>query len=372
VPNDLLAADNAFYAVLAPPTAVTVLLIGSGNRGDSDLYLTRALAIGEAPRIDLAVRTPDTLSEADTRGGGIVVLNDVPVNDPLGARLRQFVTQGGGLFVAAGPHATWPERFASTLPAMPGAIVDHTTGAAVRLGALEYSHPVFEPFRAPRSGDFSAARFYAYRTLDHAPARVLARFDDGAPAIVDGKSGDGRVLVWASTLDLGWNDFPVKPVFLPFVNTAVKYLANFSERPAFAMVGQVVPAPRSATLDTRSHTGMIAIAPSGAHVQLTGEDGALELLEPGFYDIRTQGASADAATLVASNVDPAESDLTAMDPRELVAAITGRDAAAAAAAEVRPSDESQAEAQRIWWYLLVAAGLLLAAETLISNRASRA
>jgi hypothetical protein len=37
----------------------------------------------------------------------------------------------------------------------------------------------------------------------------------------------------------------------------------------------------------------------------------------------------------------------------------------------RPSDEAQAQAQRLWWYLLVAGGLLLAAETLLSNRLSQ-
>ena len=53
------------------------------------------------------------------------------------------------------------------------------------MGALEYGHAVFEPFRAPRSGDFSAARFYGYRSVTPAKdAQMLARFDDGAPAVL--------------------------------------------------------------------------------------------------------------------------------------------------------------------------------------------
>jgi len=64
--------------------------------------------------------------------------------------------------------------------------------------------------------------------------------------------------------------------------------------------------------------------------------------------------------------------LTPIDPKELIAAITGRVGAAQAVAGPRPTAEAQAEAQRIWWYLLVAAGLLLTAETLLSNRLSRA
>jgi hypothetical protein len=68
-------------------------------------------------------------------------------------------------------------------------------------------------------------------------------------------------------------------------------------------------------------------------------------------------------------VDLSESDLTAMDPRELIAAVIGRPATGPTGfAEPRPTDDAQAQAQRLWWYLLVAGGLLLAAETLLSNR----
>ena len=49
-------------------------------------------------------------------------------------------------------------------------------------------------------------------------ARVLARFDDGTPALVEGHRGKGTVVVWTSTLDQFWNDLALQPVFLPFVH----------------------------------------------------------------------------------------------------------------------------------------------------------
>ena len=62
-----------------------------------------------------------------------------------------------------------------------------------------------------------------------AGAQVLARFDGGAPALLERRVGTGRVLLWASTLDLSWSDFPLKPVFLPFVHRAVRHLAAYTE-----------------------------------------------------------------------------------------------------------------------------------------------
>jgi hypothetical protein len=163
-------------------------------------------------------------------------------------------------------------------------------------------------------------------------------------------------------------------VFLPFVHTVTKYLADFTEPPASLTVGQVIPAPRRASGkgSTVARGGTIAVAPSGARVSVETEDGALELGEQGFYDVRTQGAAADSATTLASNVDLSESDLAPLDPKELAAAVAGRASGTLGGlGSGRPSDDAQAQAQRLWWYLLVAGGLLLAAETLLSNRLSQ-
>lgn len=373
LPDDGLKRDNSFHFVVSPSEPVRVFVINRGGADRQLLYLSRALSIGEAPRVELASRTPASFTDADARQAAVVILNDVQTPDDLADRLARFVREGGGLLMATGPQATWPARLADVVPAVPGDLVDRMA-APSRLGGLEYSHPVFELFRAPRSGDFSAARFYSYRSTSQPAGQVLARFDDGTPALLERKTGAGRVLMWTSTLDLDWNDMPVKAVFLPFVHTLTKYLADYAEAPASLTVGQVIPAPRQAggRGAATNRGGTIAIAPSGTRVSVETEDGALELNEQGFYDVRTQGAGADTAIALAANVDLAESDLTALDPRELVAAVAGRAAGdIAGLGAARPSDDAQAQAQRLWWYLLVAGGLLLAGETLLSNRLSQ-
>jgi hypothetical protein len=376
LPDDGLKRDNVFHFVVSPSEPVHALVINRSGAEREALYLSRALAIGESPRVELVTRTPANVSDADLRLASVVLVNDVQMPDDLANRLTRFVASGGGLFIAAGPNATWPAAAADTVPGLPGDPVDRTMTTPSRIGGLEYSHPVFELFRAPRTGDFSAARFYGYRGVQKPTGQILARFDDGTPALMEArdKSGAGRVLLWTSTLDLEWNDLAVKPVFLPFVHTVTKYLADFAEPPASLTVGQVIPTPRRAggkgTAVARG--GTIAVAPSGARVAVETEDGALELSEQGFYDVRTQGAAADSATTLASNVDLTESDLAPLDPKELAAAVAGRSSGGLGGlANGRPSDEAQAQAQRLWWYLLVAGGLLLAAETMLSNRLSQ-
>jgi hypothetical protein len=274
------------------------------------------------------------------------------------------------MFVAAGPRARWPQEV-DTLPATIGQPVDRTRGDAARVGALEYGHPVFEPFRAPRSGDFSSIPVYGYRNLTATPgSQVLARFDAGTPAVLERTVGRGRVILWGSTLDVSWSDLPTKPVFLPFIHQAVRHLAGYTEPEPWLTVGQVLNT--SAVTARGPAAQRVVLTPSGRRLPLDDEGtDVLELTEQGFYEIRGDANQADA--IVAANVDPAEADLTPMDPREITAAAVGAgDGSASAPTGVPLTPEAKEKNQRLWWYLLVAGILLLGADTLLSNRMAKA
>jgi hypothetical protein len=371
--NDALPTDNVFSLVVSPSAPVRIVVVDSGNRPGAGLYLMRALSIGDTPKFEIINRQPATVSDEDLRRASVVLLNDVDVNVALGRRLQRFVQDGGGLFVAAGPRATWPQE-ADILPASLSQPIDKSRGESARVGALEYGHPVFEVFRAPRSGDFSTARFYAYRSVAAAPnTQVLARFDAGTPALVERKIGSGHVMLWASTLDLSWSDLPLKPVFLPFVHRTMVHLANYTEPAPWLTIGQVFD-PDASSAKAQA-TGRLALSPSGKRLPLEDEGSSaqvLELTEQGFYEIRGQKANSD-VTLVASNVDPAESDLTPIEPADIVTAATGSAGqnTQQAAADVPLTPEAQERTQRLWWYMLATGILLLGVDTLFSNWLSK-
>src|SRR5262245_43151311 len=367
--DDALAADNTFNFVVSPIEPVHITVVDRGNAA-SALYLTRVLSIGNSPKFETVFRQVDALSDEDLRRSAVVVLNDVEVEAPLARRLARYVEQGGGMFVATGPRARWPQDV-DALPATIGQPVDRTRGDAARVGALEYGHPVFEPFRAPRSGDFSSIPVYGYRNLTAAQgAQVLARFDAGTPAVLERNVGRGHVMLWGSTLDVSWSDLPTKPVFLPFIHQAVRHLAGYTEPEPWLTVGQVLNT--SAVAARGNAAQRVVLTPSGRRLPLDDEGtDVLELTEQGFYEIRGDANQADA--IVAANVDPAEADLTPMDPREITAAAVGSGTESAGPpAGVPLTPEAREKNQRLWWYLLVAGILLLAADTLLSNRMAKA
>ena len=78
LPKDALERDNVFNFVASPDEPVRVVLAERpGAPRDGSLYLTRALAVGEAPRFEVTARGADGLSAEDLAKASVVVLNDV-------------------------------------------------------------------------------------------------------------------------------------------------------------------------------------------------------------------------------------------------------------------------------------------------------
>jgi hypothetical protein len=333
------------------------------------------------------------LRASDLSGRDVLFLNDVPsLSQAQATLLSEFVEKGGGLVLVLGESSarnSFTDAVGTLLPAGLGGVVDRARDWGGTLSYLDYGSPVFEVFNAPHSGDFSGAKFFRYRAFDTAVSEgVLARYDDGVPALVERRLGSGRVLVWTSTLDTFWNDLARQPVFLPFMHQLVKHAASYSEASSWHTVGEVLDVDRylELVLERESkeprpgrEVDLVITSPSSRKtiVPRSEERALVPLEEQGFYEIRRAGGSggSGSSSSVAVNLDTAESDLSPLDPEELVASVTFRETGVAGSSggtEAGDSREAQEGRQGYWWFLLLGALLLLATETLLSNRLSMA
>src|SRR5690606_38071151 len=216
-----------------------------------------------------------------------VVLNDVlPPEGEAGRRLVEWVEAGGGLVLAAGDRsatAGWSEAARTLAGGAAEQVVDRVEDGGARLGFLEYSHPVFELFRAPRAGAFGAARFYRYRPVPASDAAtpgdsgttrpiVLARFDDGNAALVERTIGAGRVLVWGSTLDGYWTNLALEPVFLPLMHQVVKRAAGFTPPKQWSTAGQIVD------VGAVEDVPLVVNTPGGGRIDVVPDNTLISLL----------------------------------------------------------------------------------------------
>lgn len=377
---DTLAADNALHFVLRPATPVSVAMVdGTPATNTRTSYLQQALGIGRAPAFTVDRRTASTFTQGDTPAA-VAIFNDVALDTGTLADIERFATAGGGVLLVAGERGQWPAASA-VLPGELGPPVDRVSSRGAILGGLEYGHPIFDVFAAPRSGDFSLARFFRFRGLTLGQgATALARFDDGSVALAERRVGAGRVLAWASTFDTLWSDLPLQPVFLPFMHRLMTYLAQYREPAAWATVGQLARSEEFTRQPLRSGGAVAArgeairvLAPSGTTLEIAATSAAngavVALEEPGFYELLTGSTRDPGAPTVAVNMDPAEADLTSFDPQELITNVTAApEATQGASAATTLSLEERERRQGLWWYLLLFGLMLLGVESFVSNR----
>jgi len=323
-------ADNVRYAVVDPESAISVLALTASGRPSESLYLERALTVVDgAGGFRFKAVSASGFSSLDSRA-----LADVDVIAVLGTRgleqrgrerLVEFARSGRGLLLTAGPDVE-PAVLKQALSGVVSTSWRARNATPLAFTPDDARHPVFRPFGgAGTLGNVSFTR--AALIEPPASAKVIARYSDGTPALVEERTDRGRVLVFGSDLNYGWNDFPLQPAFLPFVHEALRYLASPQNARADYVVGE-----------------------------LAGSAG----LTPGVVNVGAAGRR------VAVNVDAREADPRRMTVDAFQSGISRLHASALQ--EARAAASQQEDQQSLWRYGLLLMVISLAAEGLLGRR----
>ncbi len=384
-----LTRDNRFALTLEARGKTAVLSVenpGTGRAGRSPgFFLANALNVSQLSAYRLSAVAPAQFEKSGAGAGALVIWNGAWTGAAGAARkLQEMVRTGGGAVLVlpdASAAAEFNRSVGSWIP-MRAEATGAAEGGRVRRPAEDYAlltdmrmdHPIFSPFREPHSGSFSTARFFKHaRLVVRPPAEVIARFDNGDPALATVPYENGRVLVFTSSSDDSGNDLPLKSVFAPFWQQMLKYLENFKAPRSWVMVGDTI-APRDVLVESAQRQSRVAldanqaiaiVDPAKQRIPGAALGDSILAERTGFYEVK----SANFGTLVAVNPVPRESDLGHANSEELAAgwsAAAGR-AAESAATEERLTPEQQDRKQRLWRFPLAAALLLLLTEGLLSN-----
>jgi hypothetical protein len=345
---DALVEDDVRYAIADVRREVRALIVDGAPSGvpkeDEIFYLERALAAGAQDQPPPRVITADDLLRADLGGYDVVILAGVPsLSRDEAARLVAFVEAGGGLFITVAEGMDFEQYNAELGRVLPRAFrllrvveggreIAGATGL-VTLSAPKLDHPVMSVFSGDGAKGLLSARTRAYAMLEPShdrEATVLVEYEDGQPALIEGKAGKGRVMLLTTSIDRDLSDLPIRPAFLPLVRQVLLYLGQALSRPpktsARVAESHTVPVPQGATR-------IEVVGPSGktfrwenAELKNTAEVHVSDTSIPGVYTVRAAFAGDFEAVPSESfvvNVDPAESDLRPLPEDEARAVLTG-------------------------------------------------
>jgi hypothetical protein len=345
IDHDGFVLDDRRACRVEASRGLRVLLVDGDPRTvrteDEVFFLEAALRAGGS-NFSVTTVLPDELANRELAAFGAVFMANVArPNATVAAAITRYVEGGGGLFISVGDRVdvdTWNQTLKAVLPqplglkrsaaAPPGARPEGETvdlRPAERLAPIDRRHPLLAAFPARGEG-LASARFFQFLLLAPVPEapgrRIVLRYENGAPALVDAEIGRGRVLLLTTSVDREWTDLPIRPGFLPLVQEAARYLAAAPSGDATATV--TVGGKREIVLSADDRRVEV-VKPSGESRWLSpaahpGEPRARPAVlfddtdEPGLYRVRAARAdgtvderpdAAFAVTLDTSESDPA-------------------------------------------------------------------
>lgn len=340
---DALAEDNRVPFFLSGSSALKVhILSGEGGasvRDDEVYYLTTALRPRdmEGPSIEPRVITVDELAGLPAHPGTVLLVCNMPGVDRFAHELERLVRGGAGVLISVGSRVDRDAYRAlePLLPSMLGAVKarGRTTFETTTVGLVtpDLQEPLWRPFREGGRSTFARVHFEHVMEVEPelAPdSSVLLRYSDGRAALLERRFGDGRVLLFTSTLDDDWSDLPIRAIYLPMVHQLVRYLAGeLTERGGTShRIGERLTSPplecTAGNLELYEPDGRVTPlgdCQAGLRLELPGQE------QPGHYQVMHlkpgESGVPEPVWSLCVRTDPAESALEPLDRATLAAAI---------------------------------------------------
>ena len=365
---DALAADDQYMFSVQRSDPGHVLFLHESNDARSQLYFGAAL--GSSPQ-SAFVLEPVPVGQAqgtDPSKYAFVVIADAPsLSEGAQNVLTRYVRAGGNVVIAAG---TGMARL-SSIPIFGANVLGSKyysrDGAGfATVGDTDTTYP-----SVAKAEQWGGVKFFYAVSVDPTGARVVARLADQTPLLLEKQIGEGRVLLFTSGFDNLTNDFPLHPVFVPFIEQTANYLSGIVERQCVRLVDSYL---QLRTAKERA-VSVEVVDPEGKRPlsinQATTAD-SFQLTEAGFYQLRLANGRQD---VVGVDADRRESDLSLM-PDDVLALWTGKNTnvaqAAAGAGQASNGMASDAAADKhpfsLAWYILIVLLLAALAESVLASR----
>ncbi|MEX2317880.1 MAG: BatA domain-containing protein [Pirellulales bacterium] len=371
--GDACDFDNTLYFAARPQAELSVVFLGNDPANDPSglrYYLERALSDGALRSMSLRAVPPGEPLKLDTPSTTpLVVVAAEPTEEQLKS-LRPHIEAGGTvLWVISNADAS--TGLVTLLGTSSIAIEEAAVNNYTMLGQIAFDHPLFAPMASPQFNDFTQIYFWKYRRLtglDAAAAAVVARFENGDPAVLERRLGQGQFVVLTSGWQPADSQLARSWKFVLLVSALVDgRQARLSDR-TFFVVNEPVPIRQR----DEAAADLSIVKPDGAKVLVADDTRTFrDTNQPGVYALTV----ADRPEFIAVNLDPAESQVSPLAV-EAVEQFGARLVNSAAIVENDVQRQQLRDAQlesrqKMWQWLIAAAFCVAVSETWLAGRITK-
>ena len=162
-------------------------------------------------------------------------------------RLKQFIENGGGLFLFPGSETseTSFQNLLSeiNLPSVQGSFGKiNNKENVVNFDKKDLEHPVFQDIftEGIKRNIESPEINYHFKINSEGKGTTIISLMDGSSFLSEYKIGKGKVFLCSTAPVLSWSDFPLKGIFPPLINKSVFYLASKNETEKNYLSGETI------------------------------------------------------------------------------------------------------------------------------------
>ena len=377
--SDRLTLDDVRYFAVNVLGQIRVL-----NAGDYSFYLNLALnpITSLNPEEEFLIlpvdSTVEELGALSLDQYSVVTLTDVaelPVETA--RKLESFVLEGGNvvIFIGEAVNRGW---YNSNFDLMPATLEDRISldpSRPLKLSSWSEEHPIFRAFREGTTAETltGSAEFYSAFSLKPKPSsNVIARFDRDIPAILEARSGLGRIVLFNTSPDMKVSSLPLSPVFLPLMQQTIFHLVSEESNGRNILVGDtylqhikegVDSTPEILDPDDNSAIPVLSTSERGNQIEYGPADRA------GVYKLEFKSEGRLRRDYFAANPDTTgESDLKAAKDEKVTDALG--ESARFLSVDKQPEEivRSAGGESEISSRLLIAAAILMLLEIPLANR----
>jgi hypothetical protein len=312
--GDQVDFDNTAHVVAQQQKEIRVVYLGDDGLDETQglaYYLDLALVDNRRRKVELVCHSSkEQEALPDLTDAQMAVVSRCSVESHFLTLLEYLKNGGELLFVMTDIEA---QAALSRLAGLDDIEVQESSGGYVMLGEIDFQHSLFVPFADPRYNDFTKIRFRQHRRLvidEKVDFKVIARFDNAAPALLERSVGQGHLIVLTS----GWHPsdsrLALSTKFVPLVAGLLDWGRAKAIPTADLAVNDSVPLSGTSSESETRHV----LKPDGTKVVLGSQAESFEETDlPGVYVL----VADDAETEFCVNLAASESRTAPLSIEEL-------------------------------------------------------
>jgi len=371
--NDKLNVDNYHFFTFNVEELPSILCIDDSkeSRKSDSFFLKSAFDFGEDSNFRFTSGNRNQLNNQKFHYNDLVFLtNTNSLSNRQIQNITNYVSNGGNLFISFGDLVSLNNLTNLFKEFKIGAIEkDNVSNRSILqegiIGLVDFKHPIFSLFVESGANELYRPKFRKYIKIQpDSTIAVLGKYDSGSPFLLETKYGMGKVLVYTSTFNTSWSDFPIHDIYVPFLYQLANYSITHGQVRRLFLVGESIP------LKGNPNDVWKIIHVDGRVSEVVVDETGLGLFreanKPGNYLAK----SGDKKWNFSVNVNVTESNLETRNTEEVLAIVSkpDEDARQNLTSTMNSKEEDDEKDQKLWLYLILLVILLFIFETYFANK----